>query len=318
VLPDTLIDLHRHLEGTLRVDTTLELARRIGHPLATAPDPVDLLVADGPLGGLLPFLAKVDAAPSAFVRPQDWVRAARECVQDAAAEGLTYLEIRVSPWFIQQETGLVPEEVVDAVVEGAGAASKEFGLPVALIGTLLRDLGPERAHDQVATLLSRPGAFCAVDLAGNEAGVPAADFAGAFAVARDAGLRVTVHAGEAAGPGSVWDAVTHLGAERIGHGVRSAEDPALLEYLAAHGVTLEVALTSNLHTSVARSYREHPIHRLLAAGVPVALCTDDPRASAVTLPGEYEAAASEAGLSDAQLAAIAEYARAAAFAHPAG
>lgn len=310
-----LIDLHRHLEGSLRVATTLELAHRDGHPLAAAADPEDLLVARGPLGGLLPYLAKVDAAPSAFPRAQDWERAARECVLDAAADGLDYLEIRFSPWFVQQETGLAPEEVIDAVADGARAASAESGPAVALIGILLRDLGPARGEAQVGTILSRREAFCAVDLAGNEAGVPAAAFAGAFSRARDAGLHVTVHAGEAAGPESVRAAVEHLGAERIGHGVRAVEDPALLELLAARGITCEVALTSNLHTSVAASYAEHPVRRLLAAGVPVALSTDDPRASAITLSGEY-AAAAEAGITPAELDRIAADAARAAFARP--
>ena len=312
----SLIDLHRHLEGSLRVATILELARRDGHPLATAADPEDLLVARQPLDGLVPFLAKVDAAPSAFTRLDDWARAARECVQDAAIDGLDYLEMRFSPWFIRQETGLPAEAVIEAVAEGARSASTETGMPVALIGILLRDLGPERGEDQVSTILSRRDVFCAVDLAGNEAGFPAADFAPAFARARDAGLHVTVHAGEAAGPRSGWDAVRHLGAERIGHGVRSVEDPALLEHLAAHGITLEVALTSNLHTSVVASYRDHPVPRLLAAGVPVALATDDPRTSAITLSEEYAIAAAEAGLSDDELALIAGYARKGAFAWP--
>ncbi|SNY52552.1 adenosine deaminase [Paractinoplanes atraurantiacus] len=309
-----MIDLHRHLEGSLRVSTVLELAHRDGHPLAVAADPEDLLVARGPLGGLVPFLDKVDAAPSALPRPQDWERAAAEVVRDAADDGLGYLELRFSPWFIRRETGLEPEAVIDAVASGVHAASAGTGLPVALIGILLRDLGPDQGVAQVDTLLSRREVFCAVDLAGNEAGVPAAEFAPAFAKARDAGLHVTVHAGEAAGPHSVWDAINHLGAERIGHGVRSVEDPALLEHLAAHGITLEVALTSNLHTSVAPSYREHPLRRLLAAGVPVALATDDPRASAITLSGEYATARTEIGLSEAEIKTIEEYARKATFA----
>lgn len=309
-----LIDLHRHLEGSLRVATTLELAHRDGHPLASAADPTDLLVAHGPLGGLLPFLAKVDAAPSAFARLDDWVRAARECVQDAAADGLDYLEIRFSPWFIRQETGLAPEAVIDAVADGAASAARETGLRVALIGILLRDLGPSLGYDQTASLLSRRDVFCGIDIAGNEAGVPAAEFAGPFARARDAGLHVTVHAGEAAGPASVWDAVRHLGAERIGHGVRSVEDPALLEHLAAHRITLEVCLTSNVHTSAVPGYADHPVRRLLAAGVPVALCTDDPRTSAITLSGEYTGAAVQAGLAAADLDRIRADARHAAFA----
>ncbi|GAA1656343.1 adenosine deaminase [Actinoplanes couchii] len=296
-----LIDLHRHLEGSLRVATTLELAHRDGHPLASAADPEDLLVARGPLGGLLPFLAKVDAAPSAFPRLEDWVRAARECVEDAAADGLDHLEIRFSPWFIRQETGLAPEAVIDAVADGARSAAEKAGLPVVLIGILLRDLGPSLGYAQADTLLSRRDLLGGIDIAGNEAGVPAAEFAGPFARARDAGLHVTVHAGEAAGPQSVWDAVRHLGAERIGHGVRAAEDPRLLEHLAEHRITLEVCLTSNVHTSAVTGYADHPVRRLLAAGVPVALCTDDPRTSGITLSGEYADAAARAGLTPADL-----------------
>ncbi|WP_433824431.1 adenosine deaminase [Actinoplanes sp. CA-015351] len=308
-----LIDLHRHLEGALRVATTLELAHRDGHPLAAADDPEDLLVARGPLGGLLPYLDKVDAAPSAFPRLDDWVRATRECVQDAAADGLDYLEIRFSPWFINQETGLAPEAVIDAVAEGARSAS-ETPMRVGLIGILLRDLGPEQGYAQMSTLLSRKNVLCGVDIAGNEAGVPAAEFAGPFRQARDAGLRITAHAGEAAGPASVWDAVRHLGAERIGHGVRAAQDPALLDHLASHRITLEVSLTSNLHTSTAPSYAEHPVKRLVRAGVPVALSTDDPRTSAITLSGEYALAAPQAGLTPADLDRIRADARQAAFA----
>ncbi|GAA2716997.1 adenosine deaminase [Actinoplanes palleronii] len=310
----SLIDLHRHLEGSLRVSTTLELAHRYGHPLATAEDPEDLLVARGPLGGLLPYLDKVDAAPSAFRGLDDWHRAAREAVQDAAADGLDYLEVRFSPAFIAQETGLDATAVIDAVADGTRSASRETGLPVGLIGIILRDLGPERGDAQMRTLLTRRELLCGVDIAGNEAGVPAAAFAPAFALARDAGLHVTVHAGEAAGPFSVWDAVHHLGAERIGHGIRAVEDPALLDHLAAHRITLEVSLTSNLHTSTAPSYPEHPVRRLLAAGVPVALCTDDPRTSAITLSGEYQIAAPQAGLSESDLQRIRTDARNAAFA----
>ncbi|MEU8242470.1 adenosine deaminase [Actinoplanes missouriensis] len=320
-----LIDLHRHLEGALRVDTTLELARRDGHPLASAADPEELLVARGPLGGLLPYLAKVDAAPSAFTRLDDWVRAARECVADAAADGLDYLEIRFSPWFIHQETGLAPEAVIDAVADGVRQSParqsplrqsplRQSPLRVGLIGILLRDLGPLRGYEQMRTLLSRRDVLCGVDVAGNEAGVPAAEFAGPFRQARDAGLRITAHAGEAAGPASVWEAVRHLGAERIGHGVRSVEDPELLEHLAANRITLEVSLTSNLHTSTAPSYAEHPVRRLVGAGVPVALSTDDPRTSAITLSGEYAHAAPQAGLTPEDLDRIREDARSAAFA----
>jgi adenosine deaminase len=311
-VPSSLIDLHRHLEGAVRVSTILELARREGHPIATAPRPRDLLVADDELDGLLPYLDRVDAGAEVFVRPEDWTRAAREVVLDAYDAGLDALELRFSPWFIRSRTGLAPEAVIDAVVEGVTAARDIVPLPVGLIGILLRDLGPDSALPQLASVLARREQFCAIDIAGNEAGYAAHLFAPAYDRARDAGLRLTAHAGEAAGPESVWDAIRHLGVERIGHGVRAAEDPALMDHLAEHGVALEVALTSNVQTRAARSLAEHPAHTLLAHGVRVTLNTDNPRASNVTLAHEYDVAA-QAGFTADELDAVAAHTEAASF-----
>jgi adenosine deaminase len=308
-----LIDLHRHLEGSIRSSTFLDVAARDGHPLATSVRPRELLVADGPLGGLLPYLAKVDDQIGVFAALDDWRRVGREAVEDAFDDGLDYVELRFSPYFIRQQTGLAPEAVIDAVADGVAAGSRVTGLPVGLIATILRDLGPEAAGEQAATFLTRRDLWCGVDLAGNEAGYAAALFAPAFGRVRDAGLHVTVHAGEAAGPESVRAAVEHLGAERIGHGVRAAEDPRLLEQLASSGVTLEVALTSNTQTGAAPGYRDHQIHTLLAAGVPVTLNTDNPRVSDVTLSQEHALARYAAGLTEAQLQTVADQSAAAAF-----
>lgn len=182
-----------------------------------------------------------------------------------------------------------------------------------LIGILLRDLGPEAADAQLDTILSRRDVFCAIDLAGNEAGFAPAVFAPAFRRAREHGLHVTAHAGEAAGPESVWDAVCLLGAERIGHGVRAVEDPALMDYLAEHGITLELAFTSNVQTGAADTAAGHPVRLLHEHGVPVTLNTDNPRVSAVTVVTEHRKAQAYTGLSDEQLDAIARQALASAF-----
>ncbi len=308
-----LIDLHRHLEGAVRASTVLELARRAGHPLAAAGNPRGLLAADGPLAGLLPYLERVDAAAAVFTEAADWTRAAREAVLDAYDEGLDALELRFSPWFIHSRTGLAPEAVIDAVAGGVAEASALTGLPVGLIGILLRDLGPDSALPQLGSVLRRAGQFRAIDLAGNEAGYAARLFAPAYDRAREAGLRLTAHAGEAAGPESVWDAVRYLRAERIGHGVRAAQDPRLMAHLAGHGIALEVALTSNVQTRAAASYAEHPVRTLLRHGVPVTLNTDNPRASGTTLPREYDLAAARAGLTEEDLAAVARHSLAASF-----
>jgi adenosine deaminase len=308
-----LIDLHRHLEGSIRASTFLDVARRDGHPLASEARPRELLVADGPLGGLLPYLAKVDDQIGVFRSLDDWQRAGREAVEDAFDDGLDYLEVRFSPYFIRQQTGLAPAAVIDAVADGVAAGTRGTGLPAGLIATILRDLGPDLAEEQVTTFLTRRDLWCGVDLAGNEAGYAAALFAPAFARVRDAGLHITVHAGEAAGPESVRAAVRHLGAERIGHGVRAAEDRGLLDDLARAGVTLEVALTSNIQTGAAPGYREHQIHALLAAGVAVTLNTDNPRVSDVRLSQEHALARYATGLTDEQLHLVARQSATAAF-----
>ena len=308
-----LIDLHRHLEGSVRTDTVLEIAVRTGHPLASLADPRAALVADEPLPGLLPYLHKVDVAVPVLTSAEDWYRAAAEVVDDAADDGLDHLELRYSPGFIASETGLAREAVIDVVSDAVETTAARRGLSVGLVGIVVRDLGPESAREQVATMLSRRERFCGVDLAGNEAGFPAELFAPAFAAARDAGLHVTAHAGEAAGAESVWAAVRHLGAERIGHGVHAVEDPTLLEHLAAHGITLDVALTSNTQTGASPSLRRHQIHALLAAGVPVTINTDDPRVSDVTLSQEHRTAVTQVGLTPDQLRTVAEQSLRAAF-----
>ncbi|GGQ74371.1 adenosine deaminase [Couchioplanes azureus] len=308
-----LIDLHRHLEGSIRSSTFLDIARRDGHPFARVARPRDELVAQGAMGGLLPYLAKVDDRIGVIAGLADWRRVAREAVEDAFDDGLDYVEFRFSPYFIRQQTGLAPEAVADAVAEGVAAGSQVTGLKVGLIATILRDLGPEAAVAQVSAFLTRREMFCGVDLAGNEAGYAAELFRPAFQAVRDAGLHVTVHAGEAAGPASVRAAVRELGAERIGHGVRAAEDPALMAELAQAGVTLEVALTSNTQTGAAPGYRQHQIHALLAAGVPVTLNTDNPRVSDTTLSHEYALARLATGLTEEQVRTVAEQSVRAAF-----
>lgn len=308
-----LIDLHRHIEGSVRASTVLELAHHNGHPLAAAVDPRGELVAGGNLGDLVSYLQRVDVAIPALTSLEDWHRAAAEAVTDAFDDGLTYAEFRFAPGIISHETGLDPIAVIDAVADGATTAATRWKLPIGLIGIVVRDLGPDTADRQITDLLARKDRLCAVDLAGNESGYPAQLFTDAFTRARTAGLHITIHAGEAAGPHSVWDAIRHLGAERIGHGVRSVEDPALLDHLAEHEITLEVALTSNTQTGASPSFKGHQIHQLLAHGVPVTINTDNPRVSNTTLSREHALAISAVGLSAAQLDGIARHSQDARF-----
>lgn len=304
------IDLHRHLEGSLRPSQLREALLRDG----AAPERLRASVTVDPgVDSLVAYLGRIDTAAAILTVRSDWVSAARNAVRDAYDDGLDYLELRFSPWFVSRQTGLAPRTVVDAVAEGVEVGTAGTGLGVGLIATVVRDLGPDSAAEQLATVLESRELWCGVDLAGDEAGVPCRDFAPAFAAARDAGLHITIHAGEAAGPSSVSDAVAHLGAERIGHGVRAAEDPRLLDRLREAGTTLEVALTSNTQTGASSGYRTHQIHALLAAGVAVTLNTDNPTTSGTRLSEEHRRAEVDAAVAPAELDRIARHAASAAF-----
>jgi adenosine deaminase len=281
-----LVDLHRHLEGSIRPATSVEFAARIG----INKPPVhwrSALVAAQCEEGLLPYLAKIENATGLVRTLDDWRRVTTEAIADADSDGLAALELRFSPQFIAGMTGLDADDVIEAVSDAV--ASVRLPIEVGLIGIIVRDEGPDSAVTQVRRLLRHKSAVAGVDLAGDEAGYPAALFAPAFRLAHQDGLPVTIHAGEAAGPQSVWDAL-RLAPRRIGHGVRSAEDPRLLEHLAAAAVTLEVAITSNVQTGAASSLAQHQLATLVAAGVRVALCTDNPVVSDTRLTREYELA----------------------------
>jgi adenosine deaminase len=279
-----LVDLHRHLEGSIRPETCIELAARAGSVVLPEQWRPALVAAERE-EGLLPYLEKIENATALVRTLDDWRRVTAEAVADAVGDGLAGLELRFSPQFIAGMTGPDPDDVIEAVSD----ATCDVGLPieVGLIGIVVRDEGPDSALSQVRRLLRHKGALVGVDLAGDEAGYPAALFAPAFRLAREGGLPVTIHAGEAAGPQSAWDALG-LAPLRIGHGVRSAEDPRLLDHLAGCGVTLEVAVTSNVQTGAARSRAQHQLAALVAAGVRVALCTDNHVVSDTRLTREYE------------------------------
>lgn len=311
-----VVELHRHLDGNVRLETVLDLARRHGVELpASTPEELrpHVQVID-PTPDLLGFLAKFDVLRRVMVDLDAVARIARENVEDAAAEGIDHIELRFSPAFIADYYDLEPRAVAETVCATVAEAAARLPVTVKLIGIISRTYGPEQAWVEVeAALACRPGGIVALDLAGDELGYPGELFVEHFRHARDGGLRVIAHAGEAAGADSVRQALDDLGAERIGHGVRAVEDPALLERLAAERVPLEVCPTSNVQTSTVGSYREHPLGRLLAAGIVATLNTDDPSISGIDLPHEYRVARDELGLGAAELATLQRNALAAAF-----
>ncbi len=279
------VQLHCHLEGTVRAATFRELARRRGLDLGERADPARTYAFTN-FGEFLLLFGQVCRA---LREPADYARVARDYVADAAAEGVRYAELFVSPsvW-----TFLHPGLDVRATVEAIRAALDEAGAPlgieVALIADLTRNFGIERAESIAALAVGlRDLGVIGVGLGGDEANWPPELYARAYAIAREGGLHGVVHAGEAAGPASVRAAVEVLGAERIGHGVRAVEDPAVVELLAQRRIPLEICPTSNRLTGAAPPDRPHPVGALDAAGCIVTLDADDPALFGTTLLDEY-------------------------------
>ena len=205
--------------------------------------------------------------------------------QELAAQNVVYAEVTVSLGeYVNQGLDIV--ELIEAMDEASRAPSQ---VRLRWIVDLVRDLGPVATMDTLRQVVkNRTESVVAITLGGAEHRFPPEPFAEHYRVARDAGLRLTVHAGEAAGPESVWGAIRSLGVERIGHGVRSIEDPRLIDYLAEKQIPLEVCLTSNICTGVYCSYEEHPVRRLYEAGVAISINTDDPSFFGTSLAAEFE------------------------------
>ncbi len=303
-----LIDLHRHLDGNVRLETILDLGRKHNLPLpawdleALRPH-VQVLgsTPDAVVPGVMAFIAKFKWMTAVMVDYDACRRIAFENVEDAAEEGLDYVELRFSPWFMAETHALSPEGVAEAVIDGIGSGRREFGIGVNVIGIISRTYGPEAGWKELEALLRHGDHLVALDLAGDEANIPGELFVDHFRRAREAGWQVTVHAGESAGPRSVWQALLELGASRIGHAVTALQDPSLISYLAEHQIGVESNLTSNIQTSVVQHYASHPIGHFLASGVLASLNTDDPGISAIDLRYEYEVAAPAAGLTADQI-----------------
>jgi adenosine deaminase len=298
-----LIDLHRHLEGSVRLETILDLGQKHRLPLP-AWDLEGLrpqVQVDSPQPGVMAFIARFEWMTGILADYHACERVACENVLDAEAEGIDYLELRFSPLFMAAPHQLHPAGVVEAVITGVKSAALESGTQVKLIGILSRTYGPKAAMQELEALLAHRRDITGLDLAGDEANYPGEWFVDHLRRGRDAGWRVTIHAGEAAGPESIWQAIRGLGAERIGHAVRAPEDPALLDYMAEHHIGVEANLTSNVQTSTVRDYPSHPLRLFLEHGLLATINSDDPSISRINLRYEYEVAAPAAGLSPEQI-----------------
>ncbi len=298
-----LTDLHRHLDGNIRAQTILDLGRQYNLPLPATS-----------IEALIPHVQVVDTAPDlvSFLSKLDWGvkvlatldacrRVARENIEDAARHGLHYVELRFSPGYMAMSHNLPVAGVVEAVIAGVREGCRDFGVEARLIGIMSRTFGEAACQAELEALLTHRDQITALDLAGDELGFPGSLFLNHFNRARDAGWHITVHAGEAAGPESIWQAIRELGAERIGHGVKAIEDPALMDFLAEQGIGIESCLTSNIQTSTVAALDKHPLIQFLDHGVLATINTDDPAVQGIDIVHEYTVAAPAAGLSAAHI-----------------
>lgn len=297
-----LIDLHRHLDGSVRLETILDLGLKhnVSLPATTLEGLRPFVHVTGPQGGLLAYFEKFRWMTATLADLDACRRVAYENVEDAAREGIDYIELRFSPMFMADAFGLNVESVTEAVIDGVQAGLRDFDTTATLTGILSRTYG-ERTWEELDALLRYRQHLRAIDLAGDEINFAGALFTEQFKKAREAGLHITIHAGEAAGPANIWQAIDHLGAERIGHGLSAITDPALMDTLRDKHIGIESNLTSNLHTSLIPDYAAHPLKKFLEHGLLATINTDDPGISAVYLRHEYEVAAPAAGLTPQQI-----------------
>lgn len=287
--------LHLHLEGAMRPATLADLATEAGVPTP----PIRGYTSFGEFG--LQY-----RAASALIETEEQLRrVVREVVDDAADDGAVWVEPHFYPPRYAGQLGSA-EEVLEIVIDEGERAAAAHGIGCGWIVSALRDFEVAQAVDLAVLAAKYAGSgVVAFGLAADEALFPPEPFGEAFGIARDAGLISAPHAGELAGPASVYGALDALGAQRICHGVRAVEDPALVERLAVDEVVLDICPTSNVMLAVVPSVEEHPLVKLLDAGVRCSLNGDDPLLFGPGLLAEYELVRESMGLTDEQLAQLA-------------
>jgi adenosine deaminase len=307
-------ELHCHLDASVRLGTITDLAKAQGLDL---PGPVrDLAVAPADIGSLHGFLPYIDTPLRVLQTAAALERAAQELVEAWSLDGVVYGETRFAPQ-LHERAGLTLDEAIAAVARGLRAGQDRLGVRAALILCCLRHQDPETSLRVADAAVRHPGLVVGIDLAGDER-LPGATHLPAFELAHGAGLPVTVHAGEAAGPESVWEAIDVLGARRVGHGVRCATDPELVRRLARDRIALETCPRCNVLTKAVPSMAQHPAPFLLEQGVPVTVSTDARTTADTTLDREFDALAEAFGWGEDAHEAVQGNARAAAFAAPPG
>jgi adenosine deaminase len=299
-------ELHVHLDGALRPATMIDLARAAGVVLPSS-DAATLgqwmVVSDA--RNLEDYLARFEYTIALLQTPDAIERVAYEMVADAAADGLRHLEVRYCP-MLSTRGGLTMDDAVAAEWRGLQRGEREYGVTARIINCTLRHFDPQQSTVIAEhSVRMRDHGVVGFDIAGPEAGHPPEQHREAFDMAARGGLGITVHAGEAAGWESIFEAIHSCHAMRIGHGTRLFENPELLRYVRDRRICLEINITSNVQTRAVRDPAEHPVRQYLDAGVALTLCTDSWLMSGTTLTDEYLRAAQALGFSRTELETIA-------------
>lgn len=287
------IELHRHLEGSLRLKTLVYIAQEFGIDLpAESPEPehmrslVQITDQDKPSSAA--YLSKFMVLRSFYQSPEIIDRLVYEVVADAAAENTVYFELRFTPMALAKTKSFALADVTDWVIRAVDRAKRDFPIDVRLIMSMNRHESVDLGREVVELAIDRIGrGVVGVDLAGAESDHPGENFAPVFKRAREAGLSVTIHAGEWSGPASIRLAVEKLGAMRLGHGVRIVEDSKVVQMVRERQIACEVCPTSNVQSGVVRTYEQHPLRDMYQVGLLTTINTDNTSVSGITLTEEY-------------------------------
>lgn len=300
------VDLHVHLDGSLRPDTAMAIAAAEGIELPASDEAglIPYMQVDDECRSLPEYLSKFDFTTRFMQSGAALERIAYETLAQAASHNCRYIEVRFAPQ-LHRRQGLQTEEAIHHVIAGIKRAEQQFDIVGRVIAICMRHHEQKDNLEVIEAAAKFEGkGLVAVDLAGDEASFPPELFREVFALAHKRSLPVTIHAGEAAGAQNVYEAVKNLGASRIGHGVRLRENPAILQMILEQRIPLEMCPVSNIQTKAVADWDVYPIREYFEKGLLVTLNTDNPSVSGTDITREYRTVSERFHFADAELAGI--------------
>jgi adenosine deaminase len=293
------VELHRHLEGSLRLSTLQEIANEYDSAFPGGENlrPLVQVLQSDPHTSEN-FLSKFEVLRDFYLSPEIIMRITEEAIADAAADNVRYLELRFTPAALSKAAGFQLGEVLDWVIEGVKKAQIKYQVATGLLVSVNRHESLELAERIAIEAVDRINSgVVGLDLAGDEAHFPAAPFEPVFREARQDGLKTTIHAGEWGSARNIVEAIELFQADRIGHGVRVMEDPNAVAAAREFGTSFEVCPTSNYQSGVVADLAQHPVQQMIESGLNVTINTDDPGISQITLSDEYAQVCERIGMS---------------------